>query len=633
MMIKFVPLNRFILKFNRLYLLFIFLLMASAMQFCASPGPLVGGEKDEDPPVFLGSNPAKYDRNIKPRKITLQFDEFLVLDDLTKHLIISPPINEDPEIKLKGKKVLIKNDQDLVLEDNTTYTYYFGDAICDLHETNPIRNFEFVFSTGPNLDSLSIRGLLRQAKTMSPIEGAFVCLYKPNTNDTIPFDSLPYLVRPYYIARTNEMGEYNLNNLKPDTYLMFALVDANGNYFFDMPNEEIAFVDTLVFPQEVFEIIPDSIPVSDSDTALMDSLWQYHSYTMIKNPVDLFLFLQDDSIPRLLETKVDPGKKIDMVFKFPIRDSLNINLVNDSTTQSWYLEEYSQHRDSLTLWLKEIPKDTIQLRVQIDTISADTLSLVLKEPVKKPEKSKKSTRKKVAKKDKKEEKPVVKYSTSTKQTHLFSSDVLVNFETPLVYANMENVVIQEDSIWVKGLYVFTDSLKRKLRITYPWKEATNYNIIIPQEALRDLFELENDSIKIKFKTTSADNYGKIVVDLKTDSTFSYPAVIQLIKGEAEKEQIVQKQTLTSDTTVVFPYVGEGEFYIKIIEDKNKNGRWNSGDFGKRLLPESVYYLQKIIPVKVGWDVQEVWQLKASDKKRPPALKKDNKKDKKTAKKK
>jgi hypothetical protein len=605
--------------------------MASAMQFCASPGPLVGGEKDEDPPVFLGSNPAKYDRNIKPRKITLQFDEFPVLDDLTKHLIISPPINENPDIKLKGKKVLIKNDKDLVLEDNTTYTYYFGDAICDLHETNPIRNFEFVFSTGPNLDSLSIRGALRQAKTMSPIEGAFVCLYKPNTNDTIPFDSLPYLVRPYYIARTNEMGEYNLNNLKPDTYLMFAIVDANGNYFFDMPNEEIAFVDTLVFPQEVFEIIPDSIPVSDSDSALMDSLWEYHSYTLIHNPVDLFMFLEDDSIPRLTETKVEPEKRIDFVFKYPIRDSFNISIVGDSMQANWYLEEFSSMKDSLTLWLKVIPKDTIQLRVQIDTISADTLTLVLREPEKKVVKPKKSSRKKDSGKGKKDEKPVIKYATNTKQTHLFSTDVLVNFETPLVYANRENMVIQEDSSWVKGNFVFTDSLKRNLRIQYPWKEATKYKIIIPQEALRDMFEVENDSIKIDFKTTSTENYGKIMLDLKTDSSFTYPAIIQLVKGEAEKEQILQQHLLKCDTLIELPFIGEGEFYIKLIEDRNNNGHWNSGHFGYRQLPESVFYLQKIIPVKVGWEVQEIWQVKSGDKKRPPALKKERKKDKKTSK--
>ena len=298
--------------------------IALILRSCASPGPLSGGEKDIDPPVFLGSDPPKFSRNTMPKKVVMEFDEFLVLNELNQNLLISPPLNEDPDIKLKGRKVLIKNHKDLVFDTNTTYTYYFGNAICDLHETNPIENFEYVFSTGSSLDSLSIRGKVLNSRYLNPEESVYVCLYKMGMNDTIPFDSLPYFVRPYYVARTNKLGEYQLNNLRKDEYLAFAVKDMNSNYYFDMPNEEIAFIDSMLIPQEVFDFIPDTIPIDTSDYYLMDSLWKNHSYSIVKDPVDLFMFVQDDSIPRLMETKVTEHQKIDFFFKFPIHDSIHM---------------------------------------------------------------------------------------------------------------------------------------------------------------------------------------------------------------------------------------------------------------------------------------------------------------------
>ncbi|NPD46041.1 Ig-like domain-containing protein [Lentimicrobium sp. S6] len=613
------------MRFLKKYQLLVFLLLAMSLQYCASPGPLGGGPKDEEPPVFLGSDPVKYSRNTRPRKIQLQFDEFLVLKDLQQNLIISPPLNEDPDIKLKGKKVVIKNDKDLILAENTTYTYYFGDAICDLHEDNPIENFEYVFSTGPSLDSLSIRGKILQSEYLTPEESVYVCLYKKGMNDTIPFDSLPYFVRPYYVSRTNELGEYKLNNLRLDDYLMFAIKDVNSNYYFDMPNEEISFLDSLIFPEDVFDFIPDSIPINLNDTALMDSIWEYHSYSMVQNPVDLYLFTQHDSIPRLAETAVELNQKIDFFFKFPIQDSIHFNLFNDSTDESWYIEEFSKYRDTLTLWLPDLKYDTLFLSMQVDTLAIDTMDFVVRTAKKEVDKPKRRRKKKEDKSTKKkEDKKVLKFSNNVKKPFPFYKSVLLEFETPLAYANLKNLVALEDTMEINVEAYFLDSLKRKLRIEYPWKEETNYKISIPQEALVDIFGLENDSINLSMTTSTIDDYSNINVSIQVDSNCVSPVVITLVKGEADKEIVIQKHVIYGDSLLVLPYVVEGDYYLKALEDFNGNGRWNTGNYGLNLLSEPVYYFPLPLSAKSGWNIEETWKITIKDRKRPEVIKKEKK---------
>ncbi len=621
--------KNFALKTKNLYIFIIFVALGFILQQCANPGPLGGGPKDEDPPVFLGSEPVKYSRNSTPRKVIMEFDEFLVIKDLNQNLIISPPLNEDPEIKLKGKKVLIKNHKDLVYDSNTTYTYYFGNAICDLHEELPIQNFEFVFSTGSSLDSLSIRGQVLNARYLTPEEGVYVCLYKKNMNDTIAFDSLPYFVRPYYVSRTNADGEYQLNNIRAQEYLTFAVKDANNNYFFDMPNEEIAFIDSLLLPQEVLDYIPDTIPIDTSKYELMDSLWKYHSYTMIDNNTDLFMFSQDDSIPKLLESLVFENQRIDFFFKFPIRDSVHIRLLNDSIPLDWHKKEFSKNKDTLMLWLTRIPHDSLYLELRVDTIQADTIGFLVKKPA--PEK--KINRRKNKKKDKKEKKDkiVIKYKSNASKTLAYFKDLDLEFETPLKYANLDNIILIEDSVEVSPEIQFTDSLQRKLRISYEWKQETKYKFILPQEALSDLFGVENDSIIISFNTTMEDSYGNLNMNLQFEDTLISPVLLLLVSGEADKEKIVQKHRITTDTLLSFANINEGDYYVKAIIDYNDNGKWNTGHFGLKRPAEPVYYFEKTISSKAGWDIEESWTPTDKDRKRPLKIekekeeKKDNKK--------
>ncbi|PLX12197.1 MAG: hypothetical protein C0598_06485, partial [Marinilabiliales bacterium] len=228
-------LNKLIIYFSVSILLF----------SCAHPVSPGGGAKDKDAPNILGTSPENGSANFTKDKFTIEFDEFVELKDPQNQILISPPLRENPTYKIKGKSLQVKFNEEL--KENTTYSIYFGDAIVDITENNPRSNYTYIFSTGPFTDSLSLQGVVKDAFSLKPVEGCFVMLYKDD-NDTITHDSMPLLVRPYYLSKTDENGRYRFSGLGDDDYLLFALMDMNGSLSFDLPNEQIGFIDSLLHP-------------------------------------------------------------------------------------------------------------------------------------------------------------------------------------------------------------------------------------------------------------------------------------------------------------------------------------------------------------------------------------------------
>ena len=212
---------------------------------CANIVSPTGGPKDIVPPVVLLATPENQSTNFQGKVINITFDEYVTLNNPNNNILISPPLEENPDYKLNGKSLIIKFKEPLKSE--TTYSINFGESIKDLHEGNIFKDYSYVFSTGENIDSLTLEGQLLQAIDHKPSADFFVMLYC-NENDTISLDSLPYLVKPYYVTKSDKEGKFKFSGLKENDYLVFALKDENSNMRFDLPNENIAFLDSLVKP-------------------------------------------------------------------------------------------------------------------------------------------------------------------------------------------------------------------------------------------------------------------------------------------------------------------------------------------------------------------------------------------------
>jgi len=205
---------------------------------CAKISAPTGGPKDTDPPVIVESQPLNESVNFTARSFTVTFDEYVVLDKINEKFMVSPPVATKPEIKLKGKDLVVTWEEEL--EDSTTYTFYFQDAIRDNNENNPIPSYQFVFSTGPVLDSLSLSGNVFNALDLEPSADIIVSLYSNLS------DSAPRTLSPAYISKPDLSGGFICRNMKPGSYRLYALKDLNGNKLFDLADEQFGFYDSVI---------------------------------------------------------------------------------------------------------------------------------------------------------------------------------------------------------------------------------------------------------------------------------------------------------------------------------------------------------------------------------------------------
>src|SRR5690606_17088063 len=172
---------------------------------CAKQTSPTGGPKDTIPPRLINSLPRHEALNSNPTTITLEFTEHIILANPKEQIIITPDIQKKYEITAKKTRVIMQLENKL--DSNTTYSINFRDAVQDITEKNPARNLRLAFSTGSYIDSLSISGTVRDLFQNKEVKDATVALFQSDT-----FDIFKH--KPVYLTKTNDKGEYSIENLK-----------------------------------------------------------------------------------------------------------------------------------------------------------------------------------------------------------------------------------------------------------------------------------------------------------------------------------------------------------------------------------------------------------------------------------
>ena len=183
------------------------------------------------------------------------------LDDAFNKVIVSPVQQQPPVVRANGRHVTVEFRDSL--QPDMTYTIDFGDAIKDLNEGNVLDGFATDFSTGGSIDSLRISGMVLEARTLEPAQGMLVGIHSDSamtdtTLRTVPFER---------VARTNQLGQFTIRNLKPGTYQVFALNDINRDYKWDR-TEDIAFLGTTVSPYASAITVTDTLRAHDGGDSL-----------------------------------------------------------------------------------------------------------------------------------------------------------------------------------------------------------------------------------------------------------------------------------------------------------------------------------------------------------------------------
>ena len=239
-----------------------FWIVLIAFGSCARRGAPTGGIKDTIPPVLVKAIPKNETTNFDGDEIELIFNEYIQARALKKELIITPPI-EEYDFYTNKQRLYIELEEDL--QDSTTYTFNFGEALQDLSEGNAADNIVLAFSTGNYIDSFQVTGNVQALLTQQPVEDVIVALY--NTRDTLDVFTGP----PIYFAKTDEEGNYTIRYIKEGLYNVYAFVDENSNLKVESNKESFGFkAEPIYLGFDVNRMLQDSTDSVSANTKVVD---------------------------------------------------------------------------------------------------------------------------------------------------------------------------------------------------------------------------------------------------------------------------------------------------------------------------------------------------------------------------
>lgn len=582
---------------------------------CAKVGSPSGGPKDETPPKVAESIPENKAVNVKTDRIEITFDEFIALKNLNDELVISPPLKSRPFTRIRNKTLVIDLNNDL--KENITYTLNFGNAIADNNEGNLLPDFDFAFSTGNKIDSLSVIGKAINAYNhKAEKEKVYIMLYE-NLND-----SAPYIELPTYITKASAEGRFAINNIKADTFRLFALKDANNNLKYDLNSEMIAFSDSLIIvnPDKVEKISfvkdsslykPKTMPEEkkkSKSTNVKEDTFKIPSKELYALNVDLFLFTEENMLQKLILKERPLPEMIKLGFSRPLFDSLIITPLNFSASD-WYFQDLNQSKDSVKLWITDsliFKMDTIILALTYTTIDSaknfvsrnDTIFLRYKE--------KTSRASSVRNKESVQSIEYITLTSNIKKQSLadLNQPVVITSSSPVGTFDPEkfNLIKYEDTIGYKQkLTLLKNEISMfTIKFSTEWEENMSYKFFIEPGAIKDIYGKINDTVEIGFRTQKSDYYGRILL---TSESTHYPLIIQLMD---EKENIVSEKYIYENGLLVFDFLAPKKYMLKAIFDNNANKKWDTGNYLRHQQPEKVKYYPGFIELRSNWDIETKW---------------------------
>ncbi|MDD2559773.1 MAG: Ig-like domain-containing protein, partial [Bacteroidales bacterium] len=341
---------------------------------CASIGSPSGGPKDEAPPVLLKTLPENNSRNYTKKKLEIYFDELISVENASERVIVSPPQKTAPQVNAVMKKIVVELQDSL--KANETYTIDFTNSIVDLNEKNPYGDYAFAFSTGSDIDTLRVSGIVLRASNLNPERNILVGAHL-DLNDSA-FIKEPFL----RISKTDAQGRFCIKNLKPGPYKIYALDDKNRDYRFDQPGEALAFPDSTV---SLWTEICQRYDTTWIDSLTIDTI-RLVDYICYK-PDDILLKLYEEDFGRQYLVKSERASKeyFSLIFGYKADSLPRIKLLSpgpgdigaqtDST--DWFFCEKNPTNDSLVYWIKDSSIyrcDT--LHIQLDYLKTDSNNIL-----------------------------------------------------------------------------------------------------------------------------------------------------------------------------------------------------------------------------------------------------------------
>ena len=555
--------------------------------------PPSGGPKDTIPPVLVKHYPLSGDTMVTRHKtqISLTFDEFVVVKDV-QSLFLSPPLEKAPKYRIRNKSVIVYFESDL--DSNKTYTLDVTNAIADNNEGNMYPGYALVFSTGKNIDSMMITGIVQDCNTLMPVKGATVMLYKDHS------DSAIFKKRPDAAIKTDDWGFFCLRNIQDTVYRMYAIKDENNNNIYDPDNELVAFVDTLVRPvAKVNDTLPELKKYLMTDTAACLARHTEYELNLFKEVPSKQMIVNSERIGERTAyiTFMAPYARIDSIW------------ITD-LPQEKLITQFNLEQDSLEIWVNDpnVLPDTLLLNV--DYLKTDTLGqLVPTVDQIKLTKPRQIGLAKSSKKDIKKEDTTTVFTIDAKPENIEQYGFVIEFSYPLVesaFDSLEFRYINPKQQEATDTYTVTqDSLNLRKYVVRPSSKLLpgyEYFLKVPARKFKDINGFYNDSSEVKVSLPNDDKLSSLNLVL---NNVRNKYIIDLLNEK--RDQVIRSFIVEQDTALLFPYIKAGKYSIRITEDLNRNGLVDTGNLLEGKQPEKVKFY-KLEDGNTLIDIPEMMEL-------------------------
>jgi len=529
---------------NKFYFKILFIFLSFFLIRCAQIVPLTGGKKDFIPPKLISVSPENYSKKIYPKKITFQFDEKVQILNPSNILVV-PQLSKNINYSIKNKVIEIFLPNDIL--PNTTYKIIFNKTIADLTERNTIDYLEYVFSTGDFIDSLFIKGNVKDAFTLDNEKNILITLYEASENDSCVLSK-----KPLYFTKTDLEGHFHLKNLPNKSFKIFAISDNNNNFVYDLTKEKIGFLEKPINP------------ASDS--------------------IINFLIAPEKPHKNLLKRYYSPNEfLIHLIYFFPDKYKIlnpqpNVLLLNDST-----------YSDTCKILVHHL--DTANLIIQTST-HIDTLKIPIN-------KSKKTTLQ-----------LNLQNQYNHQQSFFLPIKLTSNFWIDTHYTKTK-IVFYKDKDSLKPISKkYFQIYPHQILITYPLEQNTTYTLKIPVKSIHSNDTTEFKTFEIKTNNSESFAQLKVNV-MFPDKKNYIVALCTIDHKIVYAKYITIPITSSNEQIVEFNNIIPGNYILKLIQDENENYVWDTPVFlskPKELKQsEKVFLYPKPIKLINNWDVFLEWK--------------------------
>ena len=575
-----------------------------------------GGWYDDTPPYVVSSSPSDKGVGVKAHRVTINFNEYIKVEDVQNKVIVSPPQLEQAEIKASGKRIII--DLKDSLKENSTYTIDFSDAITDNNEGNPMGNYTFSFSTGDHIDTLEVSGYVLNAQNLEPMKGVLVGLYD-NFSDTV-FQKEPMK----RISRTNGSGHFTIKGVAPGSYRIYALQDADGDFVYGQKSEYLAFTHDTISPSWKPDVRQDTIWTDSLHIADILKVGFTH---FLPDDVTLLCFQAPQTDRFLLKTERQTPEKLGIYFTYG-HDSLpSLRGLNCDLTDR-LIPEPSLRNDTVYYWLNDtllVNQDTLQVELtyeMTDTLGnlvqqVDTVEFLPKVSYEKRMKEKQKEFEKWQKEQEKRKKREETYDSIMPVKNLdfkvsfgqsIDPEQTCYFEMPEPLSRYDSTAVhlysKIDTLWYDVPHQFSQEAPRRYALKADWHMGVEYSLEIDSAAFEGIYGQVTKPLKRGFKVNTEDDYSSLLINIQgVDAADS--VVVQLLDNS---EKVQRQAVAVNGEPADFYYLKPGRYYVRAFIDRNGNGQWDTGVYEEDLQPEPVFYHNEVIECKVKWDVTRDWNL-------------------------